>query len=592
IQSGALLAVLIAGAAFIATGELTVGGLFGFAAYLGYLYPPLSQLGSLHLMVTSASASCERLVEILDAEPDVGDAPGADDAVVTRGHLELRDVRYVYPGTEDAGLDGVSLVVQPGQFVLVTGPSGAGKSTLTRMLLRFVDAQDGAVLLDGTDVRGRTISAVREAVTLLPQEPMLFDLTVAENIAYARPEATRAEVERAAREAGALDFVRDLPQGFDTPVGEGGSALSGGQRQRVAIARALLRTSPVLVLDEPTTGLDGPTARAVLEPLRRLAGGRTTIVVSHDLTPAREADLVVVLDGGRIVARGRHHELLAAPGIYARLWAAQHGTGARDGAGSAPAAAAPDDDPVTTPTPRGPARLTATGPGSLDPGAARTPDPVTAPLRLLARSSTTTGPTPIRPRPAPPSRAATGPGAAGAPSPARHSAAGPRAAAPVPAAASSYAPRPAPSTSSTPGAPPAASRQASPAQGLPPTPTAVPPTPAVPATSGTRPSAPPGTPASTTRSSPTGPGHVAPAPHPARNGAAWTVPGPRDPASGPTPASRDRAQPPFTGRLARRTVADLVAGANHFPAGATHRRETRESGPRAASGSHRAGGRT
>ncbi|MEJ2866147.1 ABC transporter ATP-binding protein [Actinomycetospora sp. OC33-EN08] len=365
IQSGALLAVLVAGAAFIASGELTVGGLFGFAAYLGYLYPPLSQLGSLHLTITSASASCERLLEVLDAEPEVVDAADADPSPVRRGRLELRDLRYVYPGTDSAGLDGVSLTVEPGRFVLVTGPSGAGKSTLTRMLLRFVDPQDGAVLLDGVDVRDRTIAAVRDAITLLPQKPMLFDLTVAENIAYARPDATRAEVEAAARDAGALAFVRELPQGFDTPIGEDGATLSGGQRQRLAIARALLRTSPVLVLDEPTTGLDAPTARAVLDPLKRLSGGRTTIVVSHDLTPARDADLVVVLDAGRIVARGRHHELLARPGVYADLWAAQQG-------------ALPDDGPVPVPAPPRPVPVPPRRPVEV------VPDAVTNPLRLLA----------------------------------------------------------------------------------------------------------------------------------------------------------------------------------------------------------------
>ena len=342
IQSGALLAVLIAGAAFIASGELTVGGLFGFAAYLGYLYPPLSQLGSLHLTVTSASASCERLVEILDADPEVTDAPDADDSPVRRGRLELRDVRYVYPGTAAAGLAGVSLDVQPGQFVLVTGPSGAGKSTLTRMLLRFVDAQAGAILLDGVDVRDRTVAAVRRAVTLLPQKPMLFDLTVAENIAYARPDASPAEIEAAARDAGALEFIRELPHGFDTIVGEDGATLSGGQRQRLAIARALLRTSPILVLDEPVTGLDAPTARAVLDPLRRLSDGRTTIVVSHDLTPALEADLVVVLDEGRIVAQGRHDDLLARSGVYASLWAAQSGA----------KASLPDEEVVPSVVPR------------------------------------------------------------------------------------------------------------------------------------------------------------------------------------------------------------------------------------------------
>ena len=222
IQSGALLAVLIAGAAFIAAGELTVGGLFGFAAYLGYLYPPLSQLGSLHLTVTAASASCERLLEILDADPDVSDAEGALDSPVGQGRVQLRDVRYVYPGTESAGVDGVSLDVRPGQFVLVTGPSGAGKSTLTKLLLRFVDVQSGAITLDGVDVRDRTLAAVRAAVTLLPQKPMLFDLTVRENIAYSRPDATDAEVEAAARAARIHDVVAALPEGYDTMVGARG----------------------------------------------------------------------------------------------------------------------------------------------------------------------------------------------------------------------------------------------------------------------------------------------------------------------------------------------------------------------------------
>jgi ATP-binding cassette, subfamily B, bacterial len=694
IQSGALLAVLIAGAAFIAAGELTVGGLFGFAAYLGYLYPPLSQLGSLHLTVTSASASCERLIEILDAEPEVRDAPDADDSVVTNGHLELRGARYVYPGSESAGIDGLSLEVRPGQFVLVTGPSGAGKSTLTRMLLRFVDAQDGSVLLDGVDLRKRTIAAVRRAVTLLPQEPMLFDLTVAENIAYARPDATRAEVEQAAREAGALEFIRELPQGFETSVGEDGASLSGGQRQRLAIARALLRISPVLVLDEPTTGLDAPTARAVLEPLRRLAGGRTTIVVSHDLAPARDADMVVVLDGGKIAAQGRHHELLAASGIYAELWAAQNGSsaaasraaavhiddaptaqrapgraipfpGVGGGAGAVPAPArrAPSR---SAPPPRSPARVAA-----LDPAAGLSPDPVTAPLRLLARSSTTTGPTPIRARPAPPSRTA-GPGAPAAgsrgpvspppvsPPPASPAAgsrapASPVAASPAPGSRGPASPAPgsrgpaSPAPASPPpvspdagtrrpgsapaavparrpervaegpavaGRSPGATRSATGgatpvAPGTPNAPAsraghapAVPTSPAGPANGTTGPSkhtrsrtSPP--PSAPTRATPaaeptrTSPPSPSPRPTPPPTGvpeesaAGWTMPGPRNPASGPTPASRDEIGLP-TGRLARRTVADLLAGADRSPAPASHRAEPPAPKPRTAVGNHRA----
>ena len=654
IQSGALLAVLIAGAAFIAAGELTVGGLFGFAAYLGYLYPPLSQLGSLHLSVTSASASCERLIEILDAEPEVQDAPDADDSDVKEGRLELRDARYVYPGTESAGLDGVTLTVRPGQFVLVTGPSGAGKSTLTRMLLRFVDAQDGAVVLDGVDVRRRTIAAVRRAVTLLPQEPMLFDLTVAENIAYARPGASRTEIEQAAREAGALDFIRELPQGFDTSVGEDGAALSGGQRQRLAIARALLRISPVLVLDEPTTGLDAPTARAVLEPLRRLAGGRTTIVVSHDLTPARDADLVVVLDGGKIVAQGRHHELLAAPGIYTELWQAQNGSRAEGrstpvhvedaptaqgpgraipfpGAPSVPVPARREPFRAAPPPPRPPSRVPA-----LDPAASFSPDPVTAPLRLLARSSTTTGPTPIRSRPAPPSRSAPAAPAAGSrpsvssPPAARAAdsqptaratgsrptsappAAGLAGGSPAGASPADAPPAPAPRGPASPAAGTSAHRPEGPAVGgrspgagagmtrpavagpasTPPAaptsrrtpapaassaPTASPSTPTAPSNGSIRPSK-----HATPRSSPSG--------RPAPSGGArsgWSVPGPRDPASGPTPASRDEVGLP-TGRVARRTVADLLASSDRSPARTSHRADPPAPKPRSAVGSHRA----
>ncbi|NMO92432.1 ABC transporter ATP-binding protein [Actinomycetospora sp. TBRC 11914] len=652
IQSGALLAVLIAGAAFIAAGELTVGGLFGFAAYLGYLYPPLSQLGSLHLTVTSASASCERLIEILDCEPEVSDAPDADGSAVRRGHLELCGARYVYPGTEDAGLDGVSLDVRPGQFVLVTGPSGAGKSTLTKMLLRFVDAQDGAVLLDGVDVRDRTIKAVRDAVTLLPQEPMLFDMTVAENIAYARPDATHAEIEQAAREAGALEFIEELPQGFDTPVGEDGGALSGGQRQRLAIARALLRTSPVLVLDEPTTGLDAPTARAVLEPLRRLAGGRTTIVVSHDLTPARDADLVVVLEDGRIVARGRHHELLAAGGVYGQLWAAQHGApgpgttaGARGpgttagapgraaeaAAAAGPRAAAPDRRPPgrAVPPRPAPARVAA-----LDPAALRAPDPVTAPLRLLARSSTTTGPTPVRARPAPTPRFSTAAGpppvpGPGAPSPGRgrppapgvgvgtgttapaahqlrptptgapgdggqrsavgREQAGPRPLPTPPASTRSSAARaPEPPSPPRPDVPRAAAPSRRTSAGGPDAPAARETCRVTPrASSG--PSGPTSPrPAGSTGSTGEGtPKHGLPSPSgPAEPDGSWTVPGPRNPASGPTPARREETGLP-TGRLARRTVADLVAGTGRSPAPTSHRADPTPK-PSSTAGSHRA----
>jgi ATP-binding cassette subfamily B protein len=314
LEGAGILAVLCVGAIFISRGQLTVGGLLGFAAYLGYLYPPLSQLGHLSLTVAAATASSARLVELLDTAPAVTDTPGALDVPARHGHLELRDVTFRYPGSKNSGLRAMTLTVHPGELVLITGASGAGKSTLTKLLLRMFDPDAGSVLLDGLDLRARTLAAVRASITLLPQEPMLFDATIAENIAYGTPAATKPQIAAAARAAGAEEFILYLPHRYDTRVAERGATLSGGQRQRITIARALLRNSPVLVLDEPTTGLGDHAAEALLTALRHLARGRTTLVVSHDLRLAPHADTIIVLDHGTLTQHGTHHNLLTAPG--------------------------------------------------------------------------------------------------------------------------------------------------------------------------------------------------------------------------------------------------------------------------------------
>jgi ATP-binding cassette subfamily B protein/subfamily B ATP-binding cassette protein MsbA len=230
-----------------------------------------------------------------------------------------------------AVLRGVSLVARPGEVVAVVGPTGAGKSTLAALVPRLFDPWGGRVTLDGRDVRGLRLSELRERVALVLQEPFLFPVSVAANIAYGRPSATRAEVEAAARAANAHEFVAGLPRGYDTVVGERGATLSGGQRQRLAIARALLKDAPVLVMDEPTSALDGATERLLMGAVGRLMAGRTTFVIAHRLSTIRGADQILVLDGGRVVERGRHAELAAIEGgLYRRLWGAMTATTAEE----------------------------------------------------------------------------------------------------------------------------------------------------------------------------------------------------------------------------------------------------------------------
>jgi len=313
------LAVMALGTWKLAQGQLTLGGLLVFLALISKLYGPLRDLSQLSNTFYAASASAERIIELLDQRPQVVEAAGARRLGRARGDVEFEGVSFRYPGTSRWALAGVSFRAAPGETLALVGASGAGKSTVAKLQLRFYDPDQGTVRIDGTDLRDLRLSEVRDSVAVVLQETLVFHGTVGENIAYGRPEATEADIVAAARAADADEFIRLLPEGYDTVVGQHGRTLSGGQCQRLAIARAMIRNAPVLLLDEPTTGLDARSGRRIMEPLRRLMAGRTTIVISHNLLTVRDATRIVVLDHGRVVERGTHEDLLAHGGTYAHL---------------------------------------------------------------------------------------------------------------------------------------------------------------------------------------------------------------------------------------------------------------------------------
>jgi len=319
------LGVIGAGGLEVIGGSLTIGELIAFNSYLALLVFPLLSLGFLSSMVPRAAASSLRIYEILDAPIDVSDRPGAIPLPETGGRVEFRTVGFRYPGSEREILRDVSFVADPGQTIAILGTTGSGKSTIVNLLPRFYDATAGAVLIDGHDVRDVTLASLRGQIGIVLQETLLFSGSVRDNVAYGRPDATQGEVEAAARAAQADEFIRALPQGYDTLVGERGVGLSGGQRQRIAIARALLVAPRLIILDDSTSAVDAGTEIAIQVALDALMRdkGRTAFVIAQRISTVRDADLILILDGGTIVARGTHDELLQDSELYNEILGSQ-----------------------------------------------------------------------------------------------------------------------------------------------------------------------------------------------------------------------------------------------------------------------------
>jgi subfamily B ATP-binding cassette protein MsbA len=310
------------GARLVFNGQLSAGALLVFFLYLGKMYKPMRELSKMTDTISKAVVGFERIREVLETDRLVRNLPGARVAPRFQGKIEFENVSFGYE-SERQILKDLSLKIEPGQTAALVGPTGAGKTTIISLIPRFYDPTSGSVKIDGLDVRGLKIKSLRQQISFVLQESLLFRAPIWQNIAYGRPEATRDEIIRAARQANADEFIEKMPEGYDTMVGERGVTLSGGQRQRIAIARAIIRNSPILILDEPSSGLDAASEELVFDAINRLMEGKTSIVIAHRLATIRRADVIFVINDGKVVESGTHRELIARGGLYAELYEIQ-----------------------------------------------------------------------------------------------------------------------------------------------------------------------------------------------------------------------------------------------------------------------------